>query len=336
VRTGQIPVADPIERVVQDYFENRPGWTATKLDLGKETAPDFRICHDANCLLCEVKTIRSVRADSSYASPGAGSARSRRTGSTEFWFNRVFKEQLRLHLEESGVSHLPYLVRLDSDDVYVPTQQEQECFFKWIQGELHAIDRAERISHLWRPVMLGGAQPGFSGFYPIRKPRRDNDRASRIQMTLWKKRGARAKTGLEVTVHCYGTLNLDAISGSVERGLRQLCSLAARSDDKSIARIIAIAFASAVGFHWPLVDAHIASLLKDNPDLSAIAVLRWASDATPPSNGDHFLAWLKFPAHAEWIPAFSVYHNSWRADHVRPLNPAAFADRRSIQWCPMR
>lgn len=31
------------EQVVRGYFETHPGWTVTKLDLGKVRAADFRI-----------------------------------------------------------------------------------------------------------------------------------------------------------------------------------------------------------------------------------------------------------------------------------------------------
>ena len=53
---------DPTEKVVREYFAGQ-GWNVEKLDTGKKRAADFRVCNDGNCFLCEVKTVKSMRAD---------------------------------------------------------------------------------------------------------------------------------------------------------------------------------------------------------------------------------------------------------------------------------
>ena len=52
-----------------------------------------------------------------------------------------FKHAMQEYFENSSVCNLPYLVRLDSDDCYVPPKAQKEHFFEQLERELQAIDR---------------------------------------------------------------------------------------------------------------------------------------------------------------------------------------------------
>jgi hypothetical protein len=61
--TEHRPLAEQNEQIIEDYFEARPGWKAWRLSSGA----DFRVCRDDECFLCEIKTIKSTRANLPYA-----------------------------------------------------------------------------------------------------------------------------------------------------------------------------------------------------------------------------------------------------------------------------
>jgi len=184
-------------------------------------------------------------------------------------------------------------------------------------------------------MMIGRSLLGFSAFYPIHTLQHEVDRAHRVQLTVWMKSGTAQETGLELSVHPYGTLNLNAITGNLEDGLRQLDQSAAREEDQRIARVIVLAFASGIGFHLLVLEDHIATLLKDNPRLCAIAVLSWLPEGSPPAEEDGLWSRLAFQGSAPRVPAFRVYHNPW-LEGVNPLDPQAFADGLSTQVYPSR
>ena len=372
--TRVLPAAVRNEQVVHDYFDNRPGWTATKLDLGRQAAPDFRICDNGSCFLCEVKTIQSVRAGVPSAPAGdyLFEERERRRAAidermqrdphtriimpreqweylysderdfrdryrhlgrnTEYEFRKLLEKPMRSYFADSAVSSLPYVVRIDSDDLYVPTESERDSFFGWLEKQIQAIDRGESISWLWIVRPQPAAQRVYTAFYPMHEPEHVNDPASKIQLTVRKRLGPAERRGLDLYIHYYGTLNLDAITRNVERGAEQLRQGAAREIDPRIARIIVLAFETSVGGpdDWQLLSEHIAELLREKPDLSAIAVLAWVPDGIPPAKEDGILAWVEFQTSAPRVPAFRVYHNPWLED-VNRLDPQAFADGLSTQ-----
>ena len=360
------------EQVVRGYFETRPGWTVTKLDLGKERAADFRICDPANCFLCEVKTIESVRAnfpskpydsylearkrqqdeikkwteenpdghlilrsdeqDFIYGDEREFAKRYRhRRKSTEKWF-REFAQTMKDYFANSSVRDLPYNLRLDSDDLYVPTWDERNRFFRWLEGEIKAID-VGNPSWYWQIERLQyGRAALYSYFYPIHKPAHENDIEAVYQLMI---EGPRGDGPLEVNAHSYGGLNLDSITSNVESGLKQLESSASRENDERMPRIIVLAFQSGIGFEWQQLSSHITYLLKHHPDLSAIAILDWIPDGTPPSQEDGILALIKFHATTPGIPAFYVYHNLW-LQNVKPLPVHACNDKWSVQLPPIK
>jgi hypothetical protein len=368
----QISPSEHTERVVREYFETRPGWTVRKLDLGKVRAADFRICYDQDCFLCEVKTVKSVRADLPYTPEYHFLERReerrqeieewmeknpnkrlilrhdewhfifgneaefrekyrRRVRNTEVWF-KGFSQDMRDHFSESSISHLPFRLRLDSDDLYVPTPQEREIFFKWLEDEISAIARRTPSRH-WQVQRQGANQVAFySAFYPIHDPVHKDDQSSVYRLMVV---GPLQTGPLEVDIHYYGTLNLDAITSNVRKGLQQLESSVTQEEDQQIPRVIALAFETGIGFEWHQLSKHLAWLLEENPNLSAIAVLVWTPDGLPPPEEEGFLAWSEFLAVTPTVPSFAVYHNSW-LHGIKSLPVDAFGDRWSVQTCPVK
>jgi len=372
-KAEQLSPSEETEQIVRDYFEAHSGWTVTKLDSGKERAADFRIClNDSSCFLCEVKTIKSVRANFPYTPEHYFLERRekrrqeiedwkkqnldgqlimpqgewqfiygdesefrekyrRRARNTEVWF-KEFAETMRNRFFNSSISHLPYSLRLDSDDLYIPTPREQDTFFQWLEKEIIAIDMGKPSWHRRIQRQGAGRVSFYSAFYQIHKPRNEDDFSSEYQLSVT---GPLQTGPLEIDIHYYGMLNLDSIDSNVYKGLQQLTSSALREEDQQTPHVIALAFESGIGFEWNQLSNHIAWLLQKNPALSAIAVLRWTPDGIPPPAEEGFLAWSKFMTTTPTVPTFVVYHNSWLCD-VKPLPVEAFGDKWSVQFCPVR
>jgi hypothetical protein len=360
------------EQIIQAYFEQRPGWTVAKLDSGKTPAADFRICHSEDCILCEVKTVVSVRANypgkpidshldqrkkkleeiERWRTENPGKHLILPPGEFEFMYgdeadfikkfggrNRntkkgfdKFDQTMKGFLASSSVKDLPYRLRLDSDDLYSPNRAERDKFFEWLVSEIQEISQGNPSWQWQRDRVPLGETTLFSAFYEIHAAAHENDVKAEYQLTL---EGPRGSGGLEVSIFSYGGLNLDAITRNVEAGIRQLESSAAREGDQQIPRVIALAFESGIGFEWPELFSHIVWLLKSHPDLSAVAVLDWVSDGTPPPLEDGFFAWVGFHATGPQVPRFIVYHNPWLHD-VRALSTDVFSDEWSAQLTPLR
>jgi hypothetical protein len=360
------------EQVVREYFEAHTGWTVTKLDTGREKAADFRVYDTQICFLCEVKTIESVRANFPYAPldyyrqqrvknrseiekwkkenpelklimpPGEWdfiygdenefTKKYRRLGrNTEKWFTK-FSKDVEDYLMHSSIRDFPYRLRIDSDNMYVPNESERKIFLKWLENEISAITRGEISGH-WQPQnLLNGRVIGYSSFYQIHMPTHENDTPVYYQLTI---EGPLASGPLKISSFAYGGLNLDAIISNVESGLKQLESSAMRETDPQIPRIIALAFTSGLGFEKEQLSPCITKLLQNHPNLSAIAVLEWIPDGTPPPEEKGFLAWAQFQATTPRIPRFIVYHNPW-LQSVKPLPASIFNDKWSIQITPTR
>jgi hypothetical protein len=263
------------ERVVRDYFRDRPGWTVVKLDTGKSRAADFRICDNNDCFLCEVKTVESVRANypdrpieyyleqrkkrreeiekwkkenpdhQLILHPGEFEFiyrdeaefimkyRNRRR-STEKWFKK-FSQRMREYFASSSIRELPYSLRLDSDDLYVPNSHERDTFFKWLESEISVI-HAGNPGWQWNMEKLQyGDAALYTAFYQIHIPVHENDVKAVYQLTL---EGPRRSGALELNIHSYGGLNLDSITANVEGGLEQLENSAARENDNQIPRLL--------------------------------------------------------------------------------------------------
>jgi hypothetical protein len=362
----------PNEQVIQAYFETL-GWTVAKLSAGKKgEAADFRVCQSGNCFLCEVKTIESARANFPYTpieyyreqkqkrkdeierwmaeTPDTRPILRKDEGefmhedeaeflrkyghrrrNTQYWFQEFARTMKRYFTTSSTIKDLPYILRLDSQDLYRPTPHEQDTFFKWLEGEIQAIDRREP-SRRWHIQRWPGNVAFYSTFYQIHQPSHSNDTKAEYQLLIV---GPRETDSLEVHIHSYGTLNLDRITSNVEDGLKQLESSASREVDQQIPRVVVLGFKSGVGFEWKQLLSCITYLLREHPDLSAIAVLRWTPDGTPPPQTGNLLAWLEFFATTPAVPSFVVYHNSWLQD-IKQLPVDAFNDKWSVQFCPVR
>jgi hypothetical protein len=233
---------------------------------------------------------------------------------TEDPFRKGFIEPTKKYLSKSSIGNLPYIVRVDSDDLYLPNQNELRTFWEWLETELPGIHRGTP-SHFWQIVPKGpGSSTWYSAFYPIHKRAHENDVNRTIQMTVI---GPTKSNKLEVEIHPYGTLNLDAVTRNVEEALGQLESSALKEQKEKIPRVVVLAFAGGVDVPWWLqgFENHLASLLKEHSKLSALALLDWVSEGHPPP----------------FVPRFMVYHNSWLRD-VEPLSPEVFGDNRSVQF----
>lgn len=252
-----------------------------------------------------------------------------RRKNTQYWFQRFAQAMKEYFTTSSPIRSLPYILRLDSQDLYRPTPDERDSFFKWLDREIQAIDEGRPSWH-WDVQRWSDRAAFYSTFYPIHSPTHENDTKVKYQVSVL---GPGKAGSLEVHVHSYGTLNLDSITRSVKAGLKQLESSASREADQQVPRVIALALKSGIGFEWGQLSSCITYLLKEHLDLSAIAVLRWTPNGKLPQDS-HFLDQIEFYATTPAVPTFAVYHNSW-LEGVKPLPIEAFGDRWSVQFCPI-
>ena len=362
------------EQTVREYFESRVGWKVTKLDSARNNgrAADFRICEGSICFLCEVKTVESVRANfpstplySYLEQRGKQQAEIKKWTNEnpdkrlilrpgewdfihgdEFEFEKKYRKQRRNtedgfkkfaqtmkdHLSNSIIKDLPYSLRLDSDDLYVPNLTEQSTFFKWLENEIQAINKRNPSRDWCIQKLPYGNAVSYSTFYSIHAPTDKDDVKAKYQLMI---KGPYNADSLEVNIHSYGGLNLDAITSNVKSGLDQLEKSASREQDHLLPRIIVLAFASGIGFDWQALSSHIVWLLENHSKLSAIAILDWIPDGIPPSPEQGFFAWARFRATTPIVPRFEVYHNSW-LDGVKPLPIDVFNDKWSAQLPPVK
>jgi hypothetical protein len=363
--------SDANEQVLREYFEARTGWTVTKLPAGKKgKAADFRICSNDTCLLCEVKSVESDRANFPYTPLNYYlEERERRKVEVEKlrredpdkqvllrkdeWefiygdeieFSKKYRDvrrntrywfarfaqDMQEYFVESNIKDLPYDLTLDSDDLYQPTPDEQHTLFSWIESEIAAIHKGTP-SRQWDVQRWSNHVASYSVSYQVHKPIRKNDREAVYELIVT---GPRETGGLEVHVHSYGTLNLERITSNIEAGTGQLERSASREKDPQIPRVIALMLKSGIE-DWVRFSSFIASLLKEHPNLSAIVVLDCTADGIPPPREAGLLAWVQFHSTTAVVPSFVVYHNSW-LQGVKPLPIEAFKDKWSIQLCPIK
>jgi hypothetical protein len=368
---------DTTEKQVQQYFASRPGWTAHKIPRGNTPGqvPDFRICHGGRCFLCEVKTIRSVRADIpegkvvdhftdqrekkramvdqlsrenpattllitggewEWLNASDSEFRRRYAGKqrgTEGKFMDHFGKPLRQRLESCGVAHLPYDVRLDSNHLYLASKEERERFVDWLEDQVAAIDRGDRADWRWVREDRPYPTPVYSAHYPLHEPVDHYDSEHHVSVCLHKRGWTDDGEGLRVDIHCYGTLNVERVRSSVEKAIGQLRGFARREQAaKRLARVIVLKFRTGLDFdQWNLLDQGMTGLLKENQELSAIAVLDYRPDGDAPPTEEGISAWLRFLEQTPRVPYFVVYHNGWLSATIDPLDPHAFRDRWSTQ-----
>jgi hypothetical protein len=192
---------------------------------------------------------------------------------------------------------------------------------------MQAINKGNPSRHWHVQKLHYGNAASYSTFYSIHYPIDKDDVKAKYQLMI---EGPNNADGLEVDIHSYGGLNLDAITSNVESGLKQLEKSALREQDPQIPRIIVLAFASEIGFEWQELQSHIEWLLKNHSDLSAIAVLDRITDGIPPSQEQGFSAWLAFHVTTPSVPRFLIYHNSC-LKNVKPLPIHIFSDKWSVQ-----
>src|SRR3990170_4435617 len=106
-----------------------------------------------------------------------------------------------------------------------------------------------------------------------------------------------------------------------------------RETDQQIPRVIALAFTTGLGFEWEELPPYITWILQTHPNLSAIAILDWIPDGTPPPEEEGFLVWAGFQISTRRVPRFIVYHNHW-LQNIKPLPAHIFNDKWSIQDSP--
>lgn len=254
-----------------------------------------------------------------------------RTRNTEPYFWR-FTEMMQDYFKDSGVNTLPYTLRLDSDDLWVP--QDSESFFKWVEDEIRSIHTG-KAGRYWTRAFQGSDRfSGYSASYPPYGTEVEGQPKSRLHLLV---QGPFETGNLELEFHCYGVLNVDSITRNVESGLRQLNKSAKREIDQTVARIIALFFAKGLAHDdWDQLHDHIVWLLKHNDALSAIAVAYWVPEQKPPpETEDNILAHITFLARTPRVVSFIVYHNPWLRD-VKPLEVYVFDDKRSLQFSPLK
>ena len=370
---SQLDPADHTEQLVREYFERRSGWSVEKLRTseGAGQAADFRICHRDRCFLCEVKTIRSVRADipdgpvhdhyvevrdsrravvdrSLDENPDKTLHTTReewewlRISETELRqryrytprytqskFEDYFETPLRTYLENSSVNPLPYDMRLDSDDLYVPSKVEMRQFVDWLENEIMAIDRGHRVDRRWYREESAHGSTAYWAHYPLHEATDERDTRHTVSLRLQRRGGAGHDYGLTVHVHSYGTLNVERVRASVEGALGQLRDVAAREKRSGhLPRVVALRFEGGLRplDHLELLEKEIRRLFDENDDLTAIAVLDWRPAGEGPSPQEGISAWFEFFAETPWVTCFTVYHNSWLGEETEPLDPNAFDD----------
>jgi hypothetical protein len=255
---------------------------------------------------------------------------------TDYWFEREFAEPVQRYLtQQSSIRNLPYWVRLCSYGCYTPKPEERDDFCKWLEDGIRLID--EKGAPSWPPWVIDRRGPGvpafYTAFYPIHKAAHTGDVEAEIQVLVV---GPGKHDSLQVDIDCDGGLNLEAMTRNVEEARSQLKDTALREQKPTIARVVVLAFATGIDpSDWEELSAHIAWLLEEYHDLSAIAVLEWVPDGTLPPQEEGPLARLSFQAQAPCVPMFIVYHNSWLRN-VEPLNTEAFDEllgsHSSRQW----
>lgn len=295
------------EAIIRKYFEKRH-WSITKLDIGNDSAADFKIQSSDFAFLCEVKTIESERVYKK--------ATENVKNSSSHSFIRYADEvkELRNH---SMLKNLPYAVRIHSDDLFLPNPQDREKFKRWLIQEIQNIHQGN-ISRDWKQDQLGYGQ-----FYKFRNETKDCQ--GTLQLEINKQL---IGDNLSIDFHYSGDLNIEAISRNVEKGIQQLEYSAKREDTLQIPRIIILRFPSGYVFLEKELDKAIRELISNNISLSAIAISIWAYKIHEKPNT--LIDWIFTFFHSNRRRAFTVYHNSKLQD-INKLPNYIFDDNFSEQ-----
>jgi len=360
-------ISEQNEQVIQDYFTNRLGWSATKLDKSnKSQSPDFRICHPDGCFLCEVKTISSVHA--SYPDKPIDyllEERQKQRLDIEQW--REKNPTTRLVMPKSQYDYL-----FSDEKEFITkygqrrrnTQAEFSSFADTMQkdfansivsdlpytlrldsDDLYAPTKDEsRKFFKWLEKEISAIHSGnpswnwhvepylglasYRTFYEIHTPKYDGDTKSQYLLTLSR---ILHQTKFQVELVSYGGLNLGPITQNIEKAVTQLETKATTEDDPNLPRIIVLAFESGIGFEWDTLFQHLWYELEQHKNVNAIAVLQWKPDTEAPSQDEGLAAWLAYLFSAPIVPFFVVFHNAELQNDIKPLHNFVFDDKWSTQ-----
>ncbi|MCP4419145.1 MAG: hypothetical protein GY805_21225, partial [Chloroflexi bacterium] len=249
-----------------------------------------------------------------------------RTRFTEAQF-KEFSDDMRSYFTGSAkVKHLPFSIRLDSNGLYVPYQDERSQFFEWLKNELIFIVSGQTIDHSWHiEKLLHGSAHRFSIFYPIHRSYRENDADAEFMISIT---GPNYVDELDIQIFSYGQLNLDAITRNIESGLRQLRATVARTRFGGNALVIMLAFAGGLSFEWEELLPHISWLLWQNEVLNAIAILDRVPKGNSPNrrqeSAEYLLNWISSNFTQPWETRFVVVHNTWHLNQHRDGVEQAF------------
>jgi hypothetical protein len=241
---------------------------------------------------------------------------------------RKFADDMRCYFAcLASVQHLPFIFRLDSDDLYVPDDKERERFYKWLENELLAIAENRHVDRRWdREDLPSDSVTFLSMFYPIHQATRENDIDSYYQLTVT---GPWSSDKLDVQLFSYGQLNLDAITRNVESGVSQLEATVLRDAFRGLPQVIALAFAGGLTFEWETLRSHISWLLLQHTSLNAVALLGRAIQGEPPDprrdGFEAFFSWLTSSAITQPMETrFLVVHNTWHPNEHKETITQAF------------
>lgn len=245
---------------------------------------------------------------------------------TETQFKEFAENMRKFFAESDKTGHLPFTIRLDSDDLYVPYNERRTDFFEWLEIQLVAIANGDTIDRRWHVQQLPyQTTHRFSMHYPIHVGERENDTNARYSLSIT---GPNNDSRLDVQIFSYGQLNLDAIGQNVESGLGQLSATSARDEFLNKAQIIALAFAGGLGFEWDQLLAYLSWLLQQNPSLNGIVVVDRVPEGNLPTqsqkDNDDFLRWISSSFGQRWETRFVVVHNTWHPNEYRETLMQAF------------
>ncbi len=273
-------LSEETEGKIKKYFKKKQ-WEVEKLDANNIKAADFKVSRRDYSFLCEVKTIESDRAFNSH------------TASRNF---QNYKKEILALRNDLQLKDLPFRIRIDCDDLYLPNREEIDVLILWLQEELANLHQA-RVSRVWRIDQLG-----FYTDYIF--PNHAKKEKGRLLINV-NKIPIVGKFSIEF--YSYGGLNLMAIERNVKEGVTQLNASASREVNTKIPRVIVLRLASGIGFQLKELENEIQLLLKENTSLSAIALF----DRVPilSKRATNFWETIINVLKAPWQIAFKVYHN---------------------------
>ncbi|MBN2503298.1 MAG: hypothetical protein JXB38_21150 [Anaerolineales bacterium] len=338
----ELPLSKVVENTIQEYFEGH-SWTVQKLDnpsrKEKEKASDYLLTGKGHKVLVEVKTIQSDRANIPWGSPREHLEHRRqqfreeieafvndnpeervkvtadewefmhgedaevrkkflKRRSTLSGFNR-FKKTIEDHFSQPELRKYPVRIRLDSDDLYQPCPQQAEEFLKWLTKETIDIING-KPGNTWTTQSIADEITYYSNSYEFREK---THRRGRLQISVEK---LPSNCELEINIHSYGTINLDAITRNIQKGVAQLQSSAEFIGDLEIPRTVIIHLPSGIYFEsWQQLHEHISWLFEQFPNVSAIVVMEWKME------------------NDQMAPDFVVYHNE-NLKSAKPLPKEIF------------